>query len=64
MAPNGAQNYKKNICFVGHFFMEFFGQVRKNSGKDHLHPQNLPAPTSMCCTTTDLGIFWNVLVLF
>jgi len=44
--------------------MEFFGQVRENSGKDHLHPKILPAPTPMCCTTTDLGIFWNVLVLF
>jgi len=36
--------------------MECFGQIRT--------PKILPAPTPMCCTTTDLGNFWNVLVVF
>ena len=40
------------------FYGAFFRQVWENSGKNPSHPKNLPAPTPMCCTTTDLGIFW------
>ena len=68
MAPNGAQNNIQNFFFVGHFFMEFFGQVTKNSGKDHLHPQNFACSYSYVlhhhrfrdlleCFGTVLGIF-------
>jgi len=42
MSKNGTQQRPKQhkLFFAGHFFMEFFGQVRENSGKDHLHPQS------------------------
>ena len=39
MAPNGAK-YNIKTSFCRSLFMEFFGKVRENSGKDHLHPQN------------------------
>jgi len=67
MAPNGAQNIIKNF-FCWSLFMEFFGQVRENSGKDHSHPQNFARSYSYVlhhhrfrdfleCFDTVLGIF-------
>jgi len=41
------------------FLWSFFEQVREIWGKNPSHPQNVPAPTPMCCTTTDLGIFFS-----
>jgi len=46
MAPNGAQNDIKKLFFVGHFFMDIFGQVRENLGKDHSHPRNFASSYS------------------
>jgi len=68
MASNGAQNNIKTFFFVSHFFKEFFGQVRENSGKDHSHPQNFACSYSYVlhhhrfgdfleCFGTVLGIF-------
>ena len=56
MSPKGAENNRK-CFFEGHFLWSFFEQVKENWGKNPSHPQNVPAPTPMCCTTTDLGIF-------
>jgi len=58
----------KKLFFVCHFLMEFFGQVRENSGKDHSHPQNFACSYSYVlyhhrfrdfleCFDTVLGIF-------
>jgi len=71
MAPNVCRKIHDDIFFGGHakkglhnhFGIKFlgksrtklFGQVWGNSGKNPLHPKNMPAPTTMLGKKTHLG---------
>jgi len=64
MVLNGVQNNIKNFFLQVMFLWSFSGKLKRIRAKIIRTPKILLAPIPMCCTTTDLGIFWNVLVLF